>query len=631
MAHNDREETSSLTTEQILRLDNDGTLGSSSVLTEDERSQLISRLRADLQHERCLRKDVEARLTELRQEYDQGRSRSRELNNQLQRIHGEVMSMRHEKTSLEARTQELSTEIAKISEESDYYKNKHLHAKTNYEKECRFRLQLENQLKEQMQTFEDQNGQISQLTSDKRSRLIAEEQYRAALLERDRTIKRQQLESEELTARLADSSKLSDVQRSDKRSANEEIERMKGILKKSRGETEEMEVVSKRLREKLASCENQLELAKRTSEQEQFEVKTLKEELVKKNEMLTASERDNKHLLETLTHQKSNQQGMSLKHEEHQLLAENELFSVRDALRLSREQNSKLEDELRAQNMQISGMVSEAGKTAVDTRDQLQKVQLKVVQLEARQNQLVVDKEKLRGEKRVALKKLKKERNSTNEKVDKFDHQAQEYKKRAEKLEPMIEKMTARVEELSNDRQVMTERINYLENENMQLTKELHAVHSLSARQIKYSTLAKESKQDAERLRAKETVLNDKLNRTKIELTDCLDEMKRAESENFVYFNTISDLQSSKARLEARIHVLESKEQDRVERLQRMTDRADDVAREAQRVAKTEQTRNENLAKRYRSVMDKLQERDLELERLRSQVQIDQTLAALRK
>merc|ERR1712110_431399 len=99
--------------------------------------------------------------------------------------------------------------------------------------------------------LDDANGQVSQLTSDKRSRLIAEEQYRAALLERDRTIKRQQLESEELTARLADSSKLSDVQRSDKRSANEEIERMKGILKKSRGETEEMEVVSKRLREKL--------------------------------------------------------------------------------------------------------------------------------------------------------------------------------------------------------------------------------------------------------------------------------------------------------------------------------------------------------------------------------------------
>ena len=159
-------ETSSLATEQILRLDENTT----TTTTEDERSNLISRLRGDLQHERCLRKDVETRLTELRQEYDAGRSRSRDLNNQLQRIHTEVMTMRHEKTHLESRTQELSTEIAKMSEELDYYKTQHLQAKTNYEKEIRFRLSLEEQLKEQMENLDEANSQISQLTSDKRSR-----------------------------------------------------------------------------------------------------------------------------------------------------------------------------------------------------------------------------------------------------------------------------------------------------------------------------------------------------------------------------------------------------------------------------------------------------------------------------
>merc|ERR1719186_974030 len=157
----------------------------------------------------------------------------------------------------------------------------------------------------------------------------------------------------------------------------------------------------------------------------------------------------------------------------------------------------------------------------------------------------------------------------------------------------------------------------------MNLTKELHAVHSLSARQIKYSSLAKESRNDAERLKIRENELNHKLSRTKLELDDVMDEMKRQETENFVYVNTISDLQGSKTRLENKIRVLEEKEKDRVEKLKRVTDRADEVARESQRVARVEKDRNETISKRYRSVADKLRDRDLEIERLRSQMQID--------
>lgn len=620
------DETSSLATEQILRLDENTT-----TTTEDERSSLISRLRGDLQHERCLRKDVESRLTELRLEYDSGRTRSRDLNNQLQRIHTEVMTMRHEKTSLEARTQELSTEIAKISEESDYYKNAHLQAKTNYEKEIRFRLSLEQQLKEQLEGLDEANAQISHLTSDKRSRLIAEEQYRAALLERDRTIKRQVLESDNMTSRLADSSKISDNQRSDKKNAVDEIDRLKSVVKRCQAEYEDQEVVVKRLRDKISSIENQLELSKRTGDQEQIECKKLRDELIKKGQLLDASERDNKDLLHTLTHQKGNTQGIVLKHEEQHLLAENELFSVRDALRSSREQNSKLENELQSANYKISGMIADTAKSAVETKDSLQKLQLQLAEFEAKQNSVTAQNETLKTEKKVLLKKLKKERNSTNDKIDKFDHQAKEYKTRAEKLEPLIEKMAGRVDELGSDREKLLEKVSFLENENMNLTKELHVVHSLSARQVKYSSLAKESRNDANRLKIQESQLNDKLTRTKLELGDVMDEMKRAETENFVYINTISDLQGSKSRLEAKIRVLEDKERDRVEKLKRVTDRADEVAREAQRVARVEKDRNETISKRYRSVADKLRDRDLEIERLRSQIQIDQTLAALRK
>ena len=251
-------------------------------------------------------------------------------------------------------------------------------------------------------------------------------------------------------------------------------------------------------------------------------------------------------------------------------------------------------------------MIADTAKSAVDTKDSLQKLQLQLAEFEAKQNSVTAQNETLKTEKRVLLKKLKKERNSTNDKIDKFDHQAKEYKTRAEKLEPLIEKMAGRVDELGSDREKLLEKVSFLENENMNLTKELHVVHSLSARQVKYSSLAKESRNDANRLKIQESQLNDKLTRTKLELGDVMDEMKRAETENFVYINTISDLQGSKSRLEAKIRVLEDKERDRVEKLKRVTDRADEVAREAQRVARVEKDRNETISQRYRSVADKL-------------------------
>merc|ERR1711881_206791 len=98
--------------------------------------------------------------------------------------------MRHEKTALEGRTQELSTDLAKLADQVDFSKQQSIQDKVNYEKEVRFRMQIEEQVKEVSHALDGANGQITQLASDKRSRLIAEEQYRAAILERDRSLKR---------------------------------------------------------------------------------------------------------------------------------------------------------------------------------------------------------------------------------------------------------------------------------------------------------------------------------------------------------------------------------------------------------------------------------------------------------
>ena len=62
-----------------------------------------------------------------------------------------------------------------------------------------------------------------------------------------------------------------------------------------------------------------------------------------------------------------------------------------------------------------------------------------------------------------------------------------------------------------------------------------------------------------------------------------------------------------------------------------MTDRADQIARDAQEVARIEQKRSNSLSQRCRHVQDKLRDRDLELEMLRSKVQVDKTLDSLRR
>jgi len=628
----DDDDTASMATEQILRLDDQRTMSSgTSAMTEDDRTALIARLRTDLQHERGLRKDVESRLSELRGEYEESRRRSRDLNNQLTRIHTEVMSMRHEKTALEGRTQELSTDLAKLADQVDFFKQQSIQDKVNYEKEVRFRMQIEEQVKEVSHALDGANGQITQLASDKRSRLIAEEQYRAAILERDRSLKRVQTEVDQLTSRLADSSKLSDANRSDKRDAQAEIERLRAQIKKIRAEEEISNDEKGRIRDQLQFHQKEVERVQRLHENSLVENKSLKDELNRKNEHALALEKDTQSLLERLGEQKNMAQGLVLKHEESQLVNDNEMFAMRDALRISRDKNSNLEKELRDLHEKLTDSLDASNRTNTGYEERLRTSESNLMANNGKIQSLTVELEKAKSDKRVALKKLKKERSTTASQIDRFDREAQDYKKRTATLEPLIEKMATRVDELAGDRQALSDRITYLETENMQLSKELHAVHAMSGRQVKYSSLAKESKLEATRAQKQELMLTDQLNKAQSDLKATLDDARRQENENLVYLNTIQDLQMQKARLEARIAILEDKDKSRLETLQKMTDRADEIARDAQEVARIEQGRSETLHKRYRHVQDKLRDRDLEVERLKSRMHVDKTLDSLRR
>lgn len=629
----DDDDAASLATEYILRLDDQRTMtsGTSTAMTEDDRTALISRLRTDLQHERALRKDVENRLNELREEYEGSRQRSRDLNNQLTRVHTEVMSMRHEKTALESRTQELSTEIAKLTDQVDFYKQQAIQEKVNYEKEMRSRMHCEEQVKDGHAAVQHANGQISALHSDKRSRLIAEEQYRAAIVERDRTIKRSQTEIDQLTSRLADSSKLSDANRSDKREAQSEIEKLRAQIKQMNAEKDIANEERLRLLDKIGYAEKEALRCEREVENSAADSKQLSEQLKRKTDECLGLEKDSRVLVEKITDFKNLNQGIALKHEESQLMSENELFALRDALRISRDKNSGLEKELRDLHEKLTDQINSQSKECVGYQDRLKQVETVASTNELRNQALLMELEKAKSDRRVALKKLKKERSQTASQIDKFDKEAQDYKKRTSTLEPLIEKMAVRVDELATDRQTLSDRITYLETENMQLSKELHAVHSMAARQVKYTGLAKETKVQSRELKKKELLLTDQLNKAQSQLEYTLDDARRQENENLIHVNTITDLQMAKARLEAKISILEDKDRGRLETLQKMTDRADQIARDAQEVARIEQKRSNSLSQRCRHVQDKLRDRDLELEMLRSKVQVDKTLDSLRR
>jgi len=98
---------------------------------------------------------------------------------------------------------------------------------------------------------------------------------------------------------------------------------------------------------------------------------------------------------------------------------------------------------------------------------------------------LKVKLEKLSSEKKILVKKLKKERRLTHEKVEVFAVEAQTARNRIQTLEPMFEKMTIRVEELAEDREQLQIRLNTLEKENMKLNKEINLSHEMSVNHLK--------------------------------------------------------------------------------------------------------------------------------------------------
>jgi len=60
-----------------------------------------------------------------------------------------------------------------------------------------------------------------------------------------------------------------------------------------------------------------------------------------------------------------------------------------------------------------------------------------------------------------------------------------------------------------------------------------------------------------------------------------------------------------------------------------LTEKADTIARDAQITAKNERERSQKVQEKYYIAVQKLRERDLKIERLKSQMQLEKTLDLL--
>ena len=303
----------SLATEQILRYDEQDRMNIDS-------SNIITRLRTDLTHERQLRKDTESKLKESQNNYEEIRKKSKDMNLQLQRIHTEVIANRHEKTHLESRNQDLFSDINKFSEKIDFYKNQTNQFKMNYDREYKIRIQNEDKISDLNKQLEHLNNQLDNNHVEKRSRLIAEEQYRSAILERDRNIKRQANEIDQLTNRLAESSKMTDGIRKDKSTKDEEIMKLKNEVRKKQIASDK--AIEDYLEVKKENNKNISELAaaKRELKSIEVELKQSTDQYKKKIEELDKKETEKGLLLNTMSELKAKQNHKDSKSEERILL-----------------------------------------------------------------------------------------------------------------------------------------------------------------------------------------------------------------------------------------------------------------------------------------------------------------------
>ena len=244
---------------------------------------------------------------------------------------------------------------------------------------------------------------------------------------------------------------------------------------------------------------------------------------------------------------------------------------------------------------------------------------------------LTLENEKLNVDRKLVIKKLKKERSNTEEKVENFKKESDQYRSRIQTLEPLIERLSYKVDELASDRSKLVERINDLENENLKLNKDLSTVAFASKTTTNHGPIQgpSENTHKLTTLRKKEYRQSKELTNTQNELSTLMQDLKRKEQENAIYFTTITDLQNTKINLQNKINNLQKKDKSHLDTLSKMTYKADEIAKDAQQFAIDEKKRSSGIQLKYQAVVGKLRDADLEIERLRREVAVNNAIKSL--
>jgi len=612
----------SITTEQILRLDHNDP-------NDNNNAALVSRLRSDLQHERNIRKDYETRLQELRTEFEESRRRSRELTNQVARIHTELNLLRQEKSTLEHRCHDLTHDITKLTESVDYYKKLCKEEIWEKDNEIKLRIQTEEKDVNLQALLEESEKHIKHLTKEKQSFLLAEEQFRIAIVDRDKKIKRLNKEIDEYNSRLSESSQIAQNLRNDRSEHVLDTEKLREQLANSNREKEELLIGYKTLKSDMTTLKARIKKTERDNTDLKIENEKLEKDIQRREEKNVELDREKEALFEEVRMIKEKERYNLIRMEENHLITENELHSVKEALKHEKTRMKLMEDHNEEMKKDVHNEKISMKEEICSLKEKLAQ-ELKVNTVAKEKVQGVTDKlEKLSSEKKILVKKLKKERRLTHEKVEVFAFEAETARNRIQTLEPMFEKMTIRVEELAEDREQLQIRLNMLEKENMKLNKEIKLTHEMSINHLKTEKKVHQKSLENQALKHQDSELKNQLELLKTQYKNLHKDHDLKDKENLIYFSSIQKLEQENSSLNTKIECLESKNKSTAVTLKKLTEKADTIARDAQSTAKQERERSQKVQEKYYIAVQKLRERDLKIERLKSQMQLEKTLDLL--
>merc|ERR1712048_1222749 len=340
----------------------------------------------------------------------------------------------------------------------------------------------EEKIKDLNSQIDNLNVAISDFQLEKRSLKIAEDQYRSAIMERDRNIKRQSNEIDQLTNRLADSAKMTDGIRRDKSDQGEEIFRLTTLIKKEKVQNEKLSEDILDLKKSNTELNSELSALKRQFNSQELELDQSNENYKKKIEELKQNDKTKEILMKTIEELRHKLLSKQAKVEEIQVLGENEIFQNKEALRIAREKNELLEQEI--EEIRAKNKASQRSSQAVieNLEENLKNVRdNEIKSLSGKLTILTVENDRLNMDKKICLKKLKKERETSKKVISDQKEEIDKRKSRIGSLEPLIERLSFKIEELSSDRSKLSNRINDLEAENMRLHKELNIVGPITA------------------------------------------------------------------------------------------------------------------------------------------------------